>query len=46
MMAGDREWVATETRAAACVFHESGAQPAADSERFEVDGTTVHFTVK
>ncbi|MEC8415321.1 MAG: class I tRNA ligase family protein, partial [Candidatus Thermoplasmatota archaeon] len=46
MMAGDREWVATETRAAACIFHESGAQPAADSERFEVDGTTVHFTVK
>ena len=46
MMVTDQEWVATETRAAACAFHPSASSPPADAERFEVDGTTVHFTVK
>ena len=45
MMVSDQEWVATETRAAACAFHPSASSPPADAERFEVDGTTVHFTV-
>ena len=45
MMVSDQEWVATETRAAACAFHPSASSPPTDAERFEVDGTTVHFTV-
>ena len=46
MYAGDEAWVAHETRAAACVFHPSGASPSEEAEQFEVDGTTVRFTVK
>lgn len=46
MMAADQTWVATETRAAACAFHPDGSTPGEGAERFEVDGTTVHFTVK
>ena len=46
MLADDEAWVASETRAAGCIFHESGNQPPKDAERFEVDGTVVHFTVK
>jgi hypothetical protein len=45
MMADDEHWVASETRAAGCVFHEASATPPSDAEHFEVDGTTVHFTV-
>ena len=45
MDADDVQWVATETRAAACVFHESKDQPPTDAEHFEVDGATVHFIV-
>ena len=41
----DVQWVATETRAAACVFHGSKDQPPTDAEHFEVDGATVHFIV-
>lgn len=46
MLPDDEAWVATETRAAGCVFHESSSQPPKEAERFEVDGTVVHFTVK
>ena len=46
MLPDDEAWVATETRAADCVFHESSSQPPKEAERFEVDGTVVHFTVK
>ena len=46
MHAEDETWVATETRSAGCVFHPEGANPPADAEHFEVDGATVHFTVK
>ena len=42
----DEIWVATETRAAGCVFHPEGATPPTGAEHFEVDGTSVHFTVK
>jgi len=45
MMAEDEAWVAHETRAAGCVFHPEGSTPPATAEQFEVDGTTVHFTV-
>ena len=42
----DENWVATETRAAGCAFHPTDAQPPEGADRFEVDGTVVHFTVK
>ncbi|MDP6200529.1 MAG: class I tRNA ligase family protein, partial [Candidatus Poseidonia sp.] len=45
MMPTDEQWVATETRAAGCVFHGSNDQAPSDAEQFEVDGTIVHFTV-
>ena len=45
MMPADEQWVATETRAAGCVFHGSNDQAPSDAEQFEVDGTIVHFTV-
>ena len=45
MNANDTAWVASETRAASCVFHPQGDKPPADTEHFEVDGTVVHFTV-
>ena len=42
----DRQWIVTETRAAAVIFHpESNAAPA-DTATFDVDGTTVWFTVQ
>ena len=46
MQAEDETWVATETRSAGCVFHPESANPPAGAEHFEVDGATVHFTVK
>jgi hypothetical protein len=45
LYAGDQQWVVTETRAAAAVFHPEGVTPSEQSESFEVDGTTVWFTV-
>ena len=46
MQTEDEAWVANETRAAGCVFHPEGATPSAEAEHFEVDGTSVHFSVK
>lgn len=45
LYAADRQWVVTETRAAAAVFHPEGVAPSEQSESFEVDGTTVWFSV-
>ena len=45
MMAEDEAWVASETRTSSCMFHPEGTAPPANTERFEVDGTIVHFTV-
>ena len=44
MNADDVQWVATETRAAACVVHDTEEAPA-HAEHFEVDGASVHFIV-
>lgn len=46
MLPADETWVANETRSAGCIFHGSDSQPPKEAERFEVDGTIVHFTVK
>jgi isoleucyl-tRNA synthetase len=45
MEEADEAWVASETRCAACVFHGDGSTPPDGAECFEVDGTTIHFTV-
>jgi len=45
MEEADEAWVAAETRCAGCVFHPEGSTPPEGAETFEVDGTTVHFTV-
>ena len=45
LFAGDQQWIVTETRAAAAVFHPTSETPSGSSESFEVDGTTVWFTV-
>tara|TARA_B100000767_G_scaffold232636_1_gene224624 strand:- start:412 stop:849 length:438 start_codon:yes stop_codon:yes gene_type:complete len=46
MFEQDREWIVSETRAAAAVFHLESDTPSSDTETFEVDGTSVWFTVK
>ena len=43
---GDRQWIVTETRASAAVFHPSDAKPSQNAESFEVDGAKIHFIVK
>jgi isoleucyl-tRNA synthetase len=42
----DRQWIVTETRASAAVFHPSEANPSQNTESFEVDGAKIHFIVK
>ena len=44
MNADDVQWVATETRAAACVVHDVEEVPP-HAEHFEVDGALVHCIV-
>ena len=46
MFEQDRQWIVTETRAAAAIFHSDSDQAVTDAEHFEVDGTTVWFTVQ
>ena len=46
MFEQDREWIVSETRAAAAVFHSDEETYPSDAETFEVDGTSVWFTVK
>ena len=46
MFEQDRDWIVSETRAAATVFHSDSESPSTDAETFEVDGTSVWFTVK
>ena len=45
LFADDEQWIVNETRAAGVVFHPENASPSEQSESFEVDGTTVWFTV-
>ena len=46
MFEQDREWIVSETRAAAAIFYSESETPPGDAEAFEVDGTSVWFTVK
>jgi isoleucyl-tRNA synthetase len=46
MFEQDREWIVSETRAAAAVFHSGDEEHPSDAETFEVDGTSVWFAVK
>ena len=46
MFEQDREWIVSETRAAAAIFYSESETPSGDAESFEVDGTSVWFTVK
>jgi hypothetical protein len=46
MFEQDRQWIVTETRAAAAVFHSESSGIPSTAENFEVDGTTVWFTVQ
>jgi hypothetical protein len=46
MFEQDRDWIVSETRAAAAVFHSDSETPSVDAETFEVDGTSVWFTVQ
>jgi isoleucyl-tRNA synthetase len=41
----DEQWIVNETRAAGVIFHPVNASPPEQRESFEVDGTTVWFTV-
>jgi len=41
----DREWIVTETRASAAVFHPSDSKPSQSAESFEVDGAKINFIV-
>jgi len=46
MFERDRQWIVTETRAAAAIFHSHSDEVGTNAEHFEVDGTTVRFTVQ
>ena len=46
MFETDKQWIVTETRAAAAVFHSESSGIPSTAENFEVDGTTVWFTVQ
>jgi isoleucyl-tRNA synthetase len=41
----DRQWIVTETRASAAVFHPGDDNPSQNAESFEVDGAKIHFIV-
>ena len=41
----DQQWIVTETRCSAAVFHPTSEAPHEDADQFEVDGTTVWFAV-
>jgi isoleucyl-tRNA synthetase len=41
----DRQWIVTETRASAAVFHPIDASTEQDAESFEVDGAKICFIV-
>ena len=42
----DRQWIVNETRASGVIFHPQGDEISTEADEFEVDGTTVSFTVK
>ena len=41
----DRQWIVNETRTSGVIFHSQGENASANADTFEVDGTTVSFTV-
>jgi len=41
----DRQWIVNETRAAGVIFHSESEEITGDCDTFEVDGTTIGFTV-
>jgi isoleucyl-tRNA synthetase len=41
----DRQWIVTETRASAALFHPTDAKPSQNAESFEVDGAKINFVV-
>ena len=42
----DKQWIVNETRTAGVIFHSEDDELSDDCDTFEVDGTTVSFTVK
>ena len=42
----DKQWIVNETRASGVIFHPEGDDISSNADNFEVDGTTVSFTVK
>ena len=42
----DKQWIVNETRASGVIFHPEGEEISTEADNFEVDGTTVSFTVK
>jgi isoleucyl-tRNA synthetase len=41
----DQQWIVNETRASGVIFHSKGDDISATADSFEVDGTSVSFTV-
>ena len=42
----DKDWIVSETRASAAVFHPAEDSTSGETESFEVDGAKIFFTVK
>ena len=42
----DKQWIVNQTRTAGVIFHSEDDELSDDCDTFEVDGTTVSFTVK
>ena len=42
----DKDWIISETRASAAVFHPAEESASGETESFEVDGAKIFFTVK
>ena len=41
----DKQWIVNETRASGVIFHSENDKSQDDCDTFEVDGTTISFTV-
>jgi hypothetical protein len=41
----DRQWIVNETRASGVIFHPEGDEISSTADSFEVDGTSISFTV-
>ena len=46
MFEDDQQWIVSETRASAAVFHSDSENAPQETDSFEVDGTTVWFSVR